>query len=152
MLRYGFIAALLLMQNAYALSEGDTCGPKDRMPRHFVCFDNAVNDCRAPQGRLGYMVCAGAKLNELERQMSVLYAKALRSLDRPPEEGTDFVAAKEALVESQRAWVRYAKADCALGEALFGPGNAGAPVALDCQVNHLKSRIRQLQALPQGGK
>lgn len=127
MRRYGIIAILLLCQNAFALSENDTCSPQDRMPRQMVCFDGSVIDCRRPQGRIGYMVCAGVKLNDLEREMTGLYTKALRSFDRPPEEGVDYEAAKEALVESQISWVRYAKADCALGEALFGPGNAGAP-------------------------
>lgn len=150
--RYIVIAGLLLMQKAYALSEDDSCSAKDRMPRNFVCFDNAVVDCRKPQGRTGYLVCADLKVKELEREMSVAYAKTLGSLDRPPEEGMDFVAARQALVESQKAWTRYASADCALGEALFGPGNGGAPVAMDCQVSHLKSRIRQLRALTQGGQ
>ena len=91
-------------------------------------------------------------MRQLECEMSVLYAKALLSLDGPPEEGGQFGNARVALIESQRAWVRYAKADCDLGEALFGPGNGVALVAMDCQVNHLKSRIRQLLAFPIGSK
>lgn len=149
---YIVIAALLLTQNVYGLSEGDACSPRDRMPHHLVCFDNTVNDCRNPQGRLGYIVCAGTEMNQLEREMSSLYAKALRALDGPAGEGMRFENARVALIESQKAWVRYAEADCDLGEALFGPGNGGAPVAMDCQVNHLKSRIRKLLALPIGGK
>lgn len=152
MRRYAIIATLLIGQNAFALSEGDTCSPQDRLPRQMVCFDGAVTDCQKPQGRIGYMVCAGVQLRDLEREMAALYSKILRSFNRPPEDGIDFEAAKKALAESQSSWMRYAKADCALGEALFGPGNAGAPVAMDCQVSHVKSRIRQLQALQQGGK
>ena len=149
---YVIIAALLLGQNAFALSEGDTCSPQDRLPRQMVCFDGAVTDCQKSQGRTGYIVCAGVQLRDLEREMTVLYSKILRSFNRPQVDGVDFEAAKKALAESQSSWMRYANADCALGEALFGRGNAGAPVAMDCQVSHFKSRIRQLQPLQQVGK
>lgn len=152
MRRYFIIGALLLGQNAFAFSEADTCSPKDRLPRQMVCFDGAVNDCRNPQGRIGYIVCADMRLRNLDREMTTLYSKVLRSFDRPPEDGMDFDAAKKALAESQKSWMRYAAADCALGEALFGLGNAAAPAAMDCQVSHLKSRIRQLQALQQRGE
>ena len=117
-----------------------------------ACFERAVFDCKKPQGRIGYIVCADLKLRDLEREMTALYSKIMRSFNRPPEDGMDFEAARKALAESQSSWMRYAKADCALGEALFGLGNGAAPVAMDCQVSHVRTRIRELQAVPQGGK
>jgi uncharacterized protein YecT (DUF1311 family) len=111
-----------------------------------MCIDRKVVSCG---GRLGYIACASAEADQLEKRMNRLYRGILKSWQQAPvdDDGRDFASARLALIRSQTAWQTFATADCDISDSLLGRGNAHAGIALDCRRTHLQARIRQLETL-----
>jgi uncharacterized protein YecT (DUF1311 family) len=149
-MRRPFLALLLLFPTlALALDEGDRCSSKTRLPIEYRCIDRQLVSCG---GRLGYVACASADTDRLEKQMEALYNGLLKSWQRTSDDdqGRDFASARLALIKSQTAWEALAAADCDISDSLLGRGNAHAGIALDCKKSHLQVRIKQLKTYPLG--
>ena len=142
-----FALLLLLPALAPALDEGDRCSAKTKLPTEYRCIDQRLISCG---GRLGYLACASADTDRLEKQMEALYSGILKSWQHASDEdqGRDFVGARVALIKSQTAWKAFAVADCDISDSLLGTGNAHAGIALDCKKAHLQARIKQLKTYP----
>jgi uncharacterized protein YecT (DUF1311 family) len=100
-------------------------------------------------GRLGYIACASAETDQLEKRMSTLYKAILDSWQKSTadDSGRDFASARLALVKSQTVWRKFTETDCEISDHLVGRGNAHAGIALDCKKAHLQARIRRLKTL-----
>lgn len=99
------------------------------------------------QGSMGTTRCYGGYLQRLEKEQQAMVAVIRKALERPAPEGANYGAASVNLTKSQAAWSSFVDADCALGDDVFGLGNAAATAALDCRVKHYEIRNKQLKAL-----
>jgi uncharacterized protein YecT (DUF1311 family) len=144
------LSATVLLVSAEPLFAGEAFHSAQTPGEHEVCLDGERIDCRHPLGRIEQLVCADRARERLERDLSSVYERLLRSFDKPASEGMDHAAAREALIASQAAWHRYVDEDCALGTALFGLGNGASAESVDCRTRQVRARTRRLRGLLEG--
>lgn len=107
-----------------------------------------LDACADVGGHLETVACYGEARERIEAEQGTILARINRSLDGlTTEYGAEPETAKRSLADAQTRWKAFVDADCAVGEALFGDGNAFALDALDCEIAHFEDRNRQLLAL-----
>lgn len=107
-----------------------------------------LDACADIGGNLETVTCYGEAREQIEAEQGTILARINRSLDGlTTEYGAEPETAKRSLADAQTRWEAFVDADCAVGEALFGDGNAFALDALDCEIAHFEDRNRQLLAL-----
>ncbi len=113
-----------------------------------------VNSCQAKASELtgsyGYRICTGQFLNVLEKQQAVLLKKLAIRFIKSADENTDSKAASKHLVESQKAWLRYATEHCEIAQSMFGTGNASGDVMPSCMIGDYEARNKQLSLMLDG--
>jgi uncharacterized protein YecT (DUF1311 family) len=114
-------------------------------------FDQAFSRCMKAndQGSLGTSHCYGDQLNRLEIHQKSLIQKLETRFKSPKTEGMRYDEALIELKKSQNAWIEFVRADCFLGDSIFGIGNAARFEIMHCHIDHYfvrNSRLKKLLA------
>ena len=117
MIRLTTLAALALLAAGPALAAGENCADA------------------ATQGAAN--ACAVRELGAVDGQLNAAYNQVMGRLKAEP-------AARAALLESQRAWIRFRDAECAFS-TVNGGGSVLPFLNARCQARLTQDRLRQLR-------
>ena len=127
-----------------AVEVGSNCSEKSRLPQSLLCADGLVIDCRSATNTREQLYCAASELQKADNELNRLYQRALKRLDRPNDEYADYQAARKALTEGQREWVKFKKADCEFPGYLNLKGSIQSNEMIGCELKHTKNRVADL--------
>lgn len=101
------------------------------------------NVCRNDgSGRDAY-ICAAQETRAADAELNVAYQHALSELD-----GSDNLrAARASLVESERAWIKFRDADCAVEADIFKGGSMNGAMVEACKKSLTEQRTKELRAI-----
>jgi uncharacterized protein YecT (DUF1311 family) len=141
--------AFLIFMNAAKgqekLEVGNSCTAKNKLPQAFVCADGFVVDCDNSNPR-EQLYCTAGALQKADKELNRLYQRALKTLEKKNDESADYRAARKALLEGQRAWMRFKKSDCEVPGYLNLKGSIQSNEVVDCELKRTKNRIADLHA------
>lgn len=99
--------------------------------------------CMNANGTIEINECMQDELEKVEKKLSAKYQKTLKALSVPNEVGWKYSSSKKAVMESQRAWVKFRDKDCEAEETMTN-GTGTASWYIDCKINHANTRIKRL--------
>lgn len=91
--------------------------------------------------------CAARQQKAVELQLNQTYQQALKSLQQPDTEIDKFSAARQKLIEAQRAWVKFREADCEAVYLQHVSGSIRNLMFTGCLQKHAERRIEDLRAV-----
>ena len=138
MTRFRFVIAVLCIVQVGSLFAQSSAAVDDRFKR---CM--RLND----QGSMGTGRCYAEQLNRLTKKQEDLLLRLEAKFKLLASEGVRHDDAVDELKKSQLAWKEYLRADCALGDSLFGLGNGAPFEEMTCQINHIYARNLRLSKL-----
>jgi uncharacterized protein YecT (DUF1311 family) len=90
--------------------------------------------------------CASIEKEKVESQLNATYKSVIQKLEHPePEVADDYLATKKALVEAQRAWVKFREADCDATYTWHRGGTIRTLMYIGCMQAHAEQRIKELK-------
>jgi uncharacterized protein YecT (DUF1311 family) len=94
----------------------------------------------------GINECMKRELLKVERKLNAKYKHVLKVLSEPDNDIQEYSASKKAVIESQKAWVKFRKNDCdAVGTMLLPPTGFGAySLHTQCMIDYANIRINRL--------
>lgn len=99
--------------------------------------------CQKAEGTIQINECMEAELEKVEKKLNAKYKKTLKALSAPDEDGWKYSISKKAVIESQRAWVKFRDKDCEAEETMTN-GTGTASWYMDCMIDHANTRIKRL--------
>ena len=96
--------------------------------------------------------CFATQARAADTQLNVLYQQLLTRLDasaKNPKLKTLYLGVRSQLVTSEKAWVIFRDADCALFKATRGGGAELETQLLACRLSHTQARIDNLKGWQQ---
>jgi uncharacterized protein YecT (DUF1311 family) len=93
--------------------------------------------------------CAQLELEKKELELNQTYQRVLRTFDtisKTPSSVTDKSTLKQQLINAQRLWVKFRKADCDATYTYWSDGTIRGAMYLSCMLEKTKTRISELQA------
>ncbi len=96
--------------------------------------------------------CFATQARADDTRLNVLYQQLLTHLDasaKNPKLKTLYIGIKNQLVSSEKAWVVFRDADCALFKATRGGGAELETQLLACKLSHTQARIDDLRGWQQ---
>lgn len=96
--------------------------------------------------------CTKMELDKQELKLNQTYQRVLSMFDalsKSPKETTYKSKLKKQLVEAQRLWVRYRKADCDTTYTYWSDGTIRGVMYLSCMIEKTNTRIEELEAYEQ---
>jgi uncharacterized protein YecT (DUF1311 family) len=124
---------------------GNSCAAKSQLVMPFLCIEESVVDCRISINPQEQLHCAASKLHEADTELNRLYSRVMKKFEMPSDQYVDFKNARRALIEGQRAWVKFKKSDCEIPGYLNTKGSIQSAEIVDCELRHTKSRISDLR-------
>lgn len=107
---------------------------------------NSEPNCNSPSTTLEINECLFAEFKEVDAKLNATYQRVLREFSKPDMPGhIHFSEAKESLVESQRAWIKYRDKDCYAVYALAVGASMRGQLSLQCKKNRTVQRIKELE-------
>jgi len=82
---------------------------------------------------------------KIDNELNRLYQRVLKNLEKPNNEYADYKSAREALIESQRMWVKFKKTDCEISGHLNLKGSIQSNEITSCELKHTKNRIANIK-------
>jgi uncharacterized protein YecT (DUF1311 family) len=125
------IICLAILWNGQLLAETDD----DLSKEYSVCIDKASRGATAEM-----FECNGEELDRQDARLNDAYKKLMSKLSRDR---------KKALVEAQRAWIKFRKANC---DYWFDPhgGTAARMNASGCLLTMTATRAKELESMLEG--
>ncbi len=104
--------------------------------------DGWLAQCQEEQGdtAAGQAECFAHYQNKLKNEQSELLTRIRALLSKPGPEGANYAAARRVLNTSQKHWLAYVKADCAVTDESFGQGTAAGSAGEACVNDHYAAR------------
>ena len=99
--------------------------------------------CEANASGSDSTLCTHAAFVEADARLSDAYQSALHLLGADAKHAR----AKQALVASQRAWLKFRDADCQVQHELVDEGAAGSATSEACKTDLTEDRIDELQQI-----
>lgn len=96
--------------------------------------------------------CTKIELDKQELKLNQTYQRVLSvfdALSKPPMQGADKSKLKKQLIEAQRLWVRFRKADCNTTYTFWSDGTIRGVMYLSCMIEKTNARIKELEAYEQ---
>ena len=118
---YGAICLVLISINAYAI----------------------VPACTNANGTVEINQCMQTELEKVEKKLGIKYKQTLKALSVPDEAGWQYSISKKAVIESQRAWVKFRLKDCEAEETMTN-GTGTPSWYMDCMINYANIRMKRL--------
>lgn len=108
--------------------------------------DALAVDCDKAVTTLETNECAAIEQHKVEAQLNDTYKRVIRQLDQAdPESDQSIAATKKALIEAQRAWVKFREADCNALYELYRDGTIRTVMYIGCMQAHAEQRIKELK-------
>lgn len=139
-----FLACMSSANGQEVIEAGNNCTTKSKLPQSFLCADGLVVDCRSSTNPQQQLYCAASEFKKNDNELNRLYLRALKKLEKPNDEYADYQSARKALIESQRAWMKFKKTDCEVAGYLNLKGSIQSNEVIDCELKHAKNRIFDL--------
>lgn len=99
--------------------------------------------CQKAEGTIQINECMKGELEKVEKKLNDKYKKTLKALSAPDEDSWKYSISKKAVIESQRAWVKFRDKDCEAEETMTN-GTGTASWYMDCMIDHANTRIKRL--------
>lgn len=110
----------------------------------------AAATCASPQTQTQMTQCAGQAYASadatMSRQWKLTYA-AMKSLDGKDKSRGGGFGYAAALLESQRAWLKYRDTQCVISAGEFAGGSMQPMAAAQCKARLTQARTKELKAL-----
>lgn len=106
--------------------------------------------CGQANTTLEIETCLGKQQKKVEARLNGVYQRVLKGLDQPDTEFEKYSEMKRALVEAQRAWVKFREADCKAGLLRDASGSLRNANFIGCMQGHAERRIKDLDAYERG--
>lgn len=105
-------------------------------------------DCKAPQTQADMTICAGKDHEKADKDLNAAYQKLRKQLaERDKTADASSKGATDALVTSQRAWVAFRDANCALAGFQARGGTMEPMLIASCLADMSSKRAEELKAL-----
>lgn len=109
-----------------------------------VCASGAAAvDCKNAVATPDINECASIEQKKVEDKLNKAYQQVIKSIGEP--------ATKKALIEAQRAWVRFREADCKAVYEQYKTGTIRTVMFIGCMQEHAEQRIKDLESFQGGG-
>lgn len=128
----------------FAFETGDKCSDKIKLPVPLLCLDEKIVDCENVNTSREQLYCLDDALSSADKKLNRLYQRALKKLDQPDTIYEDYTAAKVALINAQRSWLRFRTSDCEIPMNLNLKGSAQSHQIIDCKLKRTNNRIEDL--------
>jgi uncharacterized protein YecT (DUF1311 family) len=89
--------------------------------------------------------CAAADQKKVEAELNVVYTRVLQNLQPANTETENDSKLKAALIDAQRAWVKFREADCKALFARYEGGTIRTVMYLGCMQQHAEQRVKDLE-------
>jgi uncharacterized protein YecT (DUF1311 family) len=86
--------------------------------------------------------CAATEQNKVEVKLNEKYKNILQKLE---DTKSGDVETKKALIEAQRAWVKFREADCNALYTYYRDGTIRTVMHTGCMQNHAEQRMKELK-------
>lgn len=100
-------------------------------------------DCKNAVATPDLNECASIEQKKVESQLNQVYQRVLKSVGEADT--------KKALVEAQRAWVKFREADCKAVYENYKTGTIRTVMFIGCMQGHAEKRIKDLEGFQGGG-
>lgn len=112
----------------------------------------ATLDCANAISTPDINTCTKIELDKQELKLNQTYQRVLSMFDavsKAPNQGADKSKLKKQLIEAQRLWVRFRKADCDTTYTFWSDGTIRGAMYLSCMIEKTNTRIQDLEAYEQ---
>ena len=89
--------------------------------------------------------CAESQMQRTEDKLNNIYKKEMKFYQQPDDEDMKYSEMKKALLEAQRAWIKFREADCQFVDISYQGGREHNIGYINCLESHALYRIKQLQ-------
>jgi uncharacterized protein YecT (DUF1311 family) len=103
-------------------------------------------DCKNAANTLEMNQCADIEQKQVEQKLNAVYQKTLKEFG-----GADDAGTKAALINAQRAWVKFREADCKAEYKKWEGGTIRSVMFSGCMQDRAQKRIKELEEFPQRG-
>lgn len=79
-----------------------------------------------------------------DSELNATYQRILKAYDERIKQEPKFAEAKTALINAQRQWIKFRKADCDAVYEYNAAGTIRIPAAFYCDASHSKARTQEL--------
>lgn len=101
-------------------------------------------DCAKAVSTPDIAECAVREQKQVEARLNARYQKLMRELDGKNDPASRSPELKQAVIEAQRAWVKYREADCKAVYQMYIDGSARGAMFTGCMQAHAEQRIKAL--------
>lgn len=99
-------------------------------------------DCKNAMATPDINECASIEQKKVEDKLNKVYQRVIKSIGEADT--------RKALVDAQRAWVKFREADCKAVHERYKTGTARTVMFIGCMQQHAEARIKNLEDF-QGG-
>jgi len=106
-------------------------------------------DCENESTTLEINACGQIELDKAEQELNQVYARVLKKMDeisKSPSQISDKSGLKMSLIDAQRLWVKFRKADCDTTYIYFSDGTIRQSMYLSCMINKATKRTDELKS------
>jgi len=100
-------------------------------------------DCKNAVSTPDMNECASIEQKEVEAKLNKVYQRVTKSIDE--------ASTRKALVEAQRAWVKFREADCKAVYEQNKTGTIRTLMFIGCMQQHAETRTKALEEFNSGG-
>ena len=100
-------------------------------------------DCKNAVSTPEINECASIDQKKVEDKLNKVYQRVIKSIGEADT--------KKALVEAQRAWVKFREADCKAVYEQYKTGTIRSVMFIGCMQKHAEARIKDLEEFQSGG-
>ena len=112
-----------------------------------ACFSQPVFavDCSVASTTLEVNECASIGQQKMEAKLNTTYQRIMKLLDKQSADDPNAKASKTALIEAQRAWIKFREADCNAVYQYYIDGTIRTVMSISCMSKHAERRIKDLE-------
>ena len=112
----------------------------------FLLSSNALAlDCNKAISTPEINACAKQEQEKVEAELNAVYKEVMKSLSEPDTEYEKPSEVKAALIEAQRAWIKFREADCNAVYIQNQGGTIRTVMYISCMQQRAKQRIKELR-------
>ncbi len=115
----------------------------------FLATNAFALDCDNAITTLDMNACAKQEQEKVENELNLVYKQVIKSLSVPDTEVIKYSKVKSNLIQAERSWVKFRKADCDATYSLHQSGSIRNLMYLGCMQSHAEQRIEQLKEFEQ---
>lgn len=106
-------------------------------------------DCENPSTTIEMNSCAKIELDKLEVKLNAVYSRVLIIMDQQSKDQWNrserSLDLKSKMINSQRLWVKFRKADCGTTYDIWAEGTIRGQMYLGCMLDRTNKRIGELE-------